>query len=97
MEPNWSVRNKDKELFETPKVDDIHNSIRGTLDQEIKSIFEEEIHSASKELVEEYRLAIRKVVEERKSIIREQLEQIKVSIQANKENIKKSIAKYSIG
>ena len=78
--------------------EDAHQvSTKNVIDQELKTIIEEEIQNAAKELVDELKIAIRSLVEEHKQIISDVLEQEKLSIRANKENITQSIIRLGLG
>ena len=106
----WSGRNKEKDSEPSisevkisninenvPKQDDQRESIRNTIDQEIRAMIEEEIKNAAKEIAEEQKIVIRVAVEEQKRIIREVLEQEKQSIRAKTEDIRQSLIQYGIG
>jgi hypothetical protein len=79
------------------KRDDSRESIKNTIDQEIRTMIEEEIKNAAKELAEEQKIVIRVAVEEHKRIIREVLEQEKVAIRAKIEDIRQSLIRYGMG
>ena len=106
----WNSRNKDKEPETSTnenrvsdvnenvtKRDDSLDSVKNTIDQEIRTIIEDEIKKAAKELADEQEIVIRVAVEEHKKIIQEVLEQEKLSIRAKKEDIRKSIIRYGMG
>jgi hypothetical protein len=65
---------------EMPSGDGHPASARTVMDEEVRTIFSEEIRKAAKQLVEEQRMAIRLAVEESKRVIREVLEEEKASI-----------------
>ena len=78
--------------------EDAHQvSTKNVIDQELKTIIEEEIQDAAKELADELKIAIRSVVEEHKQIISDVREQEKLSIRANKDDIRKSIIRLGLG
>jgi hypothetical protein len=106
----WNSKSKDKEpetdtnenkipnLNEnTSKISDSRESIKNTIDQEIRTMIEEEIQNGAKELAEEQKIVIRVAVEEHKRIIREVLEQEKMSIRARMEDIRQSLIRYGMG
>jgi|WetSurMetagenome_2_1015567.scaffolds.fasta_scaffold416985_1 hypothetical protein len=106
----WSGRNKDKEsdpnIAENKTSEVIENittqsdkrdSIKSTIDLEIRGMIEDEIKNAAKEIAEEQKIVIRVAVEEQKRIIREVLEQEKQAIQARKEDIRQSLTHLGMG
>jgi hypothetical protein len=93
----WSSRNKDKNTSDNPKPEDnaqpndMRDSVKLEIEQEIGKIFDDEIKNASQELVEEQIKLIKQTVDECKGIIRDLTEQEKASIPAIKEDIRNSI------
>ncbi len=81
------VRGKDTEPIkpgvdeEMPNADGCRASAKNVIEQEVDAIFEEDIRTAAKALVDEQKIEIRALVEEHKRVIREVLEEEMASIQ----------------
>ena len=95
MESKISTADNEKGTVFADK-DEYREAIRKQLNEEVKKIYDLEIHNAAQELIEEHKKAIRQVVEEYRSAIRQVVEEEKQEIWKKAEALKKSMLKLGL-